>query len=118
MLQTPVDLYRVGSLGKVRDADVLVYAGAADLEVGVRGLGHISLSGKTSRGVSCYDSFAGASALNGKVRHLQVRSNYDDSLLTLWPDHPGASHWNWSPARDMPGSEFLRALRVVDLLFK
>jgi hypothetical protein len=120
MIAATVDLYRVGSLGKLRDADVVVFAGATDPEIRVHGLPWMSTPGQNarpSRGVSCYGSHAGASVLNGKVRHMPAGSLYDDALLTLWPDYPGSDHWSWSPAVDMSGSDFLNALRAVDALF-
>lgn len=117
IVATTVDLYRVGSLVRLRDDDVVVFTSAKDTEIQVRGLPWMSgMPGRPSRSVSCFASRAGASILNGKVRHLPVGSLYDDTLLTIWPDYPGADHWNWSPVGDMPGSAYLNALRAVDAL--
>ena len=122
MQTTPVDLYRVGALNKLRDADAVLYASANDTEIQVYGLPWMSdpnaPPNRPSKHVSCYATQVGASALSGKVRRLPAGSTYDDALLTVWPDYPGADHWNWSPAVDMPGSDFLNALRAVDVLFK
>jgi hypothetical protein len=120
MATTAIDLFCVGSLHKLRHQDVTIFASPKDLTISVRGL-HWSGAAprRPARGVSCYDSAASATVVQSeRVRCLGGGSYYDDTLLTLWPDHPGSSHWNWSPAKDMPGVEFLNALAFLDLSFK
>jgi hypothetical protein len=115
MALTPVDLYRVGNatharLDALRNSDVVIYTTDAESEICVRT--------QNTTGVSCYSTAAAASVLSGRTYHLPAGSIYDDSVLLLWPDFPGADHWNWTPIRDIRGSEYIQALRDVDALFR
>src|SRR5260370_14441331 len=117
MALTTVDLYRAGSsnnarLDNLRNTDVDVYTEGTQNEICVR------VSG--TKGVSTWDSVTRLVNLNlsGRPWHLPANSTYDDSRLLLWETRPGSGKWNWTPTRDMPGSEFITALRAVNALFR
>lgn len=112
MATTAVELHRVGSnssarLDSLRNTDVQIYTEATESEICVR----------ATSTVSCWDSSAQLVMLRGRPWRLPINSQYDDTRLLLWEDFPGSGHWNWTPARDMPGSEYLSALRAVNGLF-
>lgn len=114
MALTTVALYRVGTgssaqLDKLRNRDVEIYTDPACREICVR------ITNTT--GVSCYDNSTALAGLNGRMWELPANSDYDDTHLLLWRDDPDSDHWNWTPARDMPGSEFLEAIRDVNAKF-
>lgn len=114
MATTAKALYRKGNSGsamldRLRNEDVEIFTDPASPEIGVR----VS----NTAGVSCYDNVAALAGLNGPTWELPANSDYDDARLLLWPDDPDSDHWNWTPARDMPGSEFIAALRDVNVKF-
>lgn len=96
-------------MDSLRSDDVDIYTEASQSEICVRA--------STTKGMSCWDSVAHMVALHGKTWRLPVNSPYDETCLLLWEDYPGSRHWNWSPARDMPGSEYIAALRDVNARF-
>jgi hypothetical protein len=49
---------------------------------------------------------------------LPQNSQYDDLFLRFWLPHSGSTHWHLSPARDLPGSDFLAALRLLNGQFQ
>jgi hypothetical protein len=111
MALTQCDLYRngAGTSGKLdglRSADVDIYADRQHQEICVR----------ARKGISCWDDPAQV-VVTGKLKRLPRGTYYDDTQLVLYEDFPGAGHWNWRPSRDMPGSEYLRALRAADAYF-
>lgn len=110
-----VDLYRSGNsssarLDNLRNVDVDVFTHATQNEIYVRA--------SNTKGVSTWDSAARLVSLGGRSWHLPVNSTYDDTRLLLWETRPGSGKWNWTPTRDMPGSEFITALRAVNALFQ
>jgi hypothetical protein len=114
MAQTPMTLYRKGNasrtkLDHLRNEDVEIFTDSAQTQICVR------LTNTT--GVSCYDNLAALVGLGGTTWELPNNSDYDDMRLLLWKDEPDSDHWNWTPARDMPGSEFIDALRAVEKKF-
>lgn len=114
MARTPVALYRNGNasnarLDALRNADVVIHTMVGDPEIRVRG--------PNSTGVSCWDDESHLVSLGGRAWRLPEHSRYDGARLLLWPDTDDPGHWNWTPARDMPGSEFLEALRNVNRQF-
>ena len=110
---TPVALYRKGRasarLDNLRNEDVEIYTDLGHPEIGVRGSATV--------GVSCFDNVAALAGLRGRTWELPANSDYDDTRLLLWRDHPDSDHWNWTPTRDMPGSDFIGALRDVNAKF-
>ena len=110
---TPVPLYRKGRtsarLDALRNDDVDIYTAP--------GLPEICVRVSNTVGVSCYDNRTALAGFNGYDWELPANSDYDDSRLLLWRDHPDSDHWNWTPARNMPGSEFIAALRDVNNKF-
>jgi len=110
---TPVALYRKGRasarLDNLRNEDVEIYTDLGHPEIGVRGSATV--------GVSCFDNVAALAGLRGRTWELPANSDSDDTHLLLWRDHPDSDHWNWTPTRDMPGSDFVTALRDVNAKF-
>jgi hypothetical protein len=111
MAATAIPLYRKGTsksarLDNLRNDDVEIFTDAAVSEICVK------LTNTT--GVSCYGSAVALAGLHGHTWNLPPKSDYDETRLLLWQDDPDSDHWNWTPARDMPGSEFVEALRVVN----
>jgi len=110
MAATDRSLYRKGNtssakLDHFRNDDVEIYTDPSQREICVR------LT--NTAGVSCYGSTAALAGLTGSTWELPPNSDYDDTRLLLWQDDPDSDHWNWTPARDMPGSDFIEALRDV-----
>jgi hypothetical protein len=115
MALTTVDLYRSGNssnarLDNLRNVDVDVYTHGTQNEICVRAA--------NTKGVSTWDSIARLISLGGRSWHLPANSTYDDTRLFLWETYPASGKWNWTPTRDMPGSEFIAALRAVNALFQ
>ena len=111
MAATIVALYRKGNTGSakldtLRNDDVEIYTDPAQPEICVR------LTNTT--GVSCYGNTTALAGFGGRTWELPANSGYDETRLLLWQDEPDSDHWNWTPARDMPGSEFIDALRSVN----
>jgi hypothetical protein len=114
MATTTVPLYRNGNsssarLDNLRNDDVEIYTDPAHME--------ICLRASNTTGVSCYGNATALAGFRGKTWQLPMNSVYDDTRLLLWQDDPDSDHWSWTPARDMPGSEFIGALRDVNILF-
>jgi hypothetical protein len=114
MAATDRTLYRKGNgtsakLDSLRNDDAQIYTDPAQNEICVR------LT--NTAGVSCYDSIAALAGLTGPTWELPANADYDDTRLLLWQDDPDSDHWNWTPARDMRGSEFIEALRDVNKKF-
>jgi len=99
-------------LDNLRNTDVDIYTDGVHGEICVRAAG--------TKGVSTWDSVARLVNLNlgGRFWHLPANSIYDDTRLLLWEVRPGSGKWHWTPTRDMPGSEFIAALRAVNALFR
>ena len=114
MASTAIALYRKGNassalLDRLRNDDIDVYSDPLCPEICVRQ--------SNTTGMSCYGNTAALAGFSGKTWELPPNSDYDDARLLLWQDEPDSDHWNWTPARDMPGSEFLAALRDVNTKF-
>jgi hypothetical protein len=114
MASTTVDLYRAGNnniarLDNLRNTDVDIYTEGTQNEICVRA--------SNTKGVSAWDSAARLVNLGGRSWRLPANSTYDDTRLLLWETRPGSGKWSWTPTRDMPGSEFITALRAVNALF-
>ena len=108
---TDRDLYRNGNassgkLDTLRNSDVDIYTDRQQGEICVRG----------RKGVSCWDDPTQV-VVTARLKRLPRGTVYDDTRLVLYEDFPGAGHWNWRPAGDILGSEFLTALRAVDAFF-
>jgi hypothetical protein len=111
---TTTPLFRNGNaisarLDNLRNDDVEIYTDLTQAE--------ICLHATNTTGVSCYGNAAALAGFRGKTWQLPMSSVYDDTRLLLWQDDPDSDHWSWTPARDMPGSEFIAALRDVNILF-
>ena len=117
MAQTIETMYRVGvrnaQLDRVRCQDVTICSVAAEKEICVR-----APSATDTPGLSCWTSLqkAARAARRGQPWELPAGSTYDEKTLLLWKPRP--DKWYWSPARQMPGSEFIAALRAVNDQFK
>lgn len=118
-------IYRIGinkpDLLRVRSEDVSVYQDPAQTEICVE-----PQSPTKTPGISCWTdqktaaqvlaSMAARGGNPGRIWELPAGSTYDDTKLRLWPPSPGKFYW--SPARNMPGSEFIAALRAVNSQFR
>jgi hypothetical protein len=125
MATTTAPIYRIGNqqfdLLYVRSLDVSVYSDPAQIEICVQ-----PQSANTTPGISCCSTRQAASTAAaamarrssgvGRVWELPAGSAYDDTTLRLWQPRP--DKWYWSPTRNMPGSEFIAALRAVNAQFQ
>src|SRR5437764_457205 len=117
MATTAAAMYRVGNhkadLLRVRNQDVSIFQDAAQPEICVRPYGPNS-----TPGISCCATQLAAqtAALRGRVWELPAGATYDDAILRLWQPRP--DKWYWSPATNIPGSQFIAALRDVNDQFK
>jgi hypothetical protein len=119
MAKTIGPLFRIGNknaeLDRIRNKDVSVYSTDSEAEICAR-----APSARNTAGISCWSDRHKAAryATRGRLWELPAQSDYDDTRLRLWEPHPGSGHWQWSPAYDMPGTEFIAALRFVKGKFK
>lgn len=119
MANTGVPLYRVGNLDagldriRSKDVDVRSDRGEGEICVWMSDAAHTA-------GLSCWSvrSRAANTAFGRRVWELPAGSLFDDTMLRLWEPHAGSGHWYWSPTRNMRGSEFIAALRLVNARFQ
>jgi hypothetical protein len=118
---TPVAFYRVGGrndarIDRLRSKDVDVYSDPAFAEICARASSLVHTAG-----ISIWSDRNDAAIVAGTRRRvwaLPPNSQYDDAFLRFWLPHPGTTHWHLSAARDMLGSDFLAALRLLNGQFQ
>ena len=128
MAKTSVAIYRVGvdkaNLLRVRSEDISVYQDPSRSDICVE-----PQSATKTPGISCFATVHQVRRLAANtfpahagqtVWELPAGTDFDDSVLRFWQPHPqrNPDKWFWSPARRMPGSDFITALRLVNAHFR